>query len=147
MSEWREPPEGWFAFGTHVDQEIRLEFSDEAGEDGLPRWERPYPPTAETAEFGGGGYYAYDAPTLDRAAGHGCLDEHVNTGDPLVCRECAFPPARRCTCTRRDLALSADPPEDHPWEPGEGKCPDWLPGHRYSSKTERAPGPKSEGPS
>lgn len=42
--------------------------------------------------FGGGGYYAYDQPTLDRAELHGCLDEDVNTGDPLVCRECAFPP-------------------------------------------------------
>lgn len=42
-------------------------------------------------EFGGGGYYAYDQPTLDRADLHGCLDEDVNTGDPLVCRECAFP--------------------------------------------------------
>jgi hypothetical protein len=47
---------------------------------------------SETAEFGGGGYYAYDQPTLDRAALHGCLDEDVNTGDPLVCRECRFPP-------------------------------------------------------
>lgn len=43
--------------------------------------------------FGGGGYYAYDEPTLTRADLHGCLDEDVNTGDPLVCRECAFPPA------------------------------------------------------
>lgn len=46
----------------------------------------------EPAEFGGGGYYAYDLPTLERAADHNCLDEDVNTGDPLVCRECAFPP-------------------------------------------------------
>lgn len=42
--------------------------------------------------FGGGGYYAYDEPTLARAALHGCLDEDVNTGDPLVCRGCAYPP-------------------------------------------------------
>jgi hypothetical protein len=47
---------------------------------------------SEPGEFGGGGYYAYDEPTLGRAAEHGCLDEDVNTGDPLVCRECAFPP-------------------------------------------------------
>ena len=42
--------------------------------------------------FGGGGYYAFDQPTLERAAEHGCLDEDVNTGNPLVCRACAFPP-------------------------------------------------------
>lgn len=36
-------PPGWYAFGTHVDQDVRLEFSEEAGEDGLPLWERPYP--------------------------------------------------------------------------------------------------------
>ena len=42
--------------------------------------------------YGGGGYYAYDELTLTRADLHGCLDEDVNTGDPLVCRACAFPP-------------------------------------------------------
>lgn len=47
--------------------------------------------TENDAPFGGGGYYAYDGPTLDRADAHGCLDEDVNTGDPLVCRECAYP--------------------------------------------------------
>lgn len=39
---YSEPPEGWFNFGTHVDQKIPLEFSkaiDEA--DGLPLYERP----------------------------------------------------------------------------------------------------------
>jgi hypothetical protein len=49
-------------------------------------------PDQTPGEFGGGGYYAHDQPTLDRAALHGCLDEDTNTGDPLVCRECAFPP-------------------------------------------------------
>jgi hypothetical protein len=39
--EWQEPPEGWFTFGTHIDQPIRLEFSTETGEDGIPLWERP----------------------------------------------------------------------------------------------------------
>lgn len=35
-------PEGWFVFGTHMDeQRIQLEFSEEKGEDGLPLWERP----------------------------------------------------------------------------------------------------------
>lgn len=37
-----EPPEGWFYFGTHIDQDVKLEFSkaiDEA--DGIPLYERP----------------------------------------------------------------------------------------------------------
>ncbi len=36
-------PDGWHAFGTHIDQDVRLEFSTEEGEDGLPLWERPIP--------------------------------------------------------------------------------------------------------
>lgn len=50
------PPEGWFDFGTHVlSPDVRLEFSEEVGEDGIPRWERPLPevaPTPEKAEEG-----------------------------------------------------------------------------------------------
>lgn len=42
VSEWREPPEGWFPFGMHVDEPVPLEFSEEVGEDGLPLWERPW---------------------------------------------------------------------------------------------------------
>lgn len=38
---YQEPPEGWFAFGTHVDDPRPLEFSEEVGEDLLPLWERP----------------------------------------------------------------------------------------------------------
>lgn len=38
---WVEPPEGWFTFGTHVDQPVKLEFSEDTSEDGLPLWERP----------------------------------------------------------------------------------------------------------
>jgi hypothetical protein len=35
-------PEGWFTFGTHADQpNIKLEFSVQENEDGLPLWERP----------------------------------------------------------------------------------------------------------
>ena len=33
-------------------------------------------------------YPAWDTPTLDRAAEHGCLDEDVATGDPTVCLTC-----------------------------------------------------------
>jgi hypothetical protein len=38
---YQEPPEGWFTFGTHVDDPRPLEFSEEVGEDLLPLWERP----------------------------------------------------------------------------------------------------------
>lgn len=38
---YREPPKGWYTFGTHVDVIVRLEFSEEVGDDGLPLWERP----------------------------------------------------------------------------------------------------------
>lgn len=39
---FQAPPEGWAAFGTHVDQpDLKLEFSAEVDEeDGLPLWER-----------------------------------------------------------------------------------------------------------
>lgn len=41
---YRIPPEGWFGFGTHVDEPgLPLEFSAQTGEDGLPLWERPRP--------------------------------------------------------------------------------------------------------
>lgn len=43
-------PEGWYTFGTHVDQpDVRLEFSDEVGEDGLPWWERPITSPGQTS--------------------------------------------------------------------------------------------------
>lgn len=39
---YRLPPAGWSDFGAHIDQpEVRLEFSAETGEDGMPLWERP----------------------------------------------------------------------------------------------------------
>jgi hypothetical protein len=38
---YRTPPPGWHAFGTHAEVPVRLEFSTELGEDGLPLWERP----------------------------------------------------------------------------------------------------------
>jgi len=39
---WREPPRGWYTFGTHVDYEGPIEFSAEVDEeDLLPLWERP----------------------------------------------------------------------------------------------------------
>lgn len=41
---------------------------------------------------GTGPFYTYDRPTLDRADQHGCLDEDVETGDPIVCAECVNPP-------------------------------------------------------
>lgn len=42
-----DPPSGWYRFGTHSGWEtsdlekVRLLFSDETGDDGLPLWERP----------------------------------------------------------------------------------------------------------
>jgi len=33
-------------------------------------------------------FLAWDPPTLDLAAEHGCLDESIETGDPLVCARC-----------------------------------------------------------
>lgn len=36
-----EPPEGWFNFGTHVDHDGPIEFSDEKDDAGMPKWERP----------------------------------------------------------------------------------------------------------
>lgn len=41
---WREPPEGWYLFGTHVDVPVPLEFSTETDEALMPLWERPIPP-------------------------------------------------------------------------------------------------------
>ena len=41
MSLSQEPPSGWLAFGTHIDYPgVKLEFSEELDEDGLPLWER-----------------------------------------------------------------------------------------------------------
>lgn len=42
-SDWVEPPDGWFVFGSHVDFGGQMEFSGETTEDGLPKWERPLP--------------------------------------------------------------------------------------------------------
>lgn len=39
---YEQPPTGWHDFGTHVDQDVPLEFSGE-GDDGLPLWERQIP--------------------------------------------------------------------------------------------------------
>jgi hypothetical protein len=35
-----DPPDGWFPLGSHNGFEGQLEFSEEVGSDGLPRWER-----------------------------------------------------------------------------------------------------------
>lgn len=46
VAPFQPPPEGWFTFGTHVDQippGTRLLFSEESGEDSLPLWEKPVP--------------------------------------------------------------------------------------------------------
>lgn len=32
-----------------------------------------------------------------------------------------------CPCTRWDYAKDPNSPGEHPWEPGEGKCPDTPP--------------------
>ena len=34
------PPNGWERFGTHADDGVPVIFSDELGEDDLPKWER-----------------------------------------------------------------------------------------------------------
>lgn len=39
-----EPPEGWFHFGTHVDHDGPIEFSDDTDDAGMPKWERPAEP-------------------------------------------------------------------------------------------------------
>ena len=41
-----QAPGGWFVFGSHLDFDGPLQFSVELTEDGLPRWERPLPLTA-----------------------------------------------------------------------------------------------------
>jgi hypothetical protein len=46
---------------------------------------------AEYDAPGTGPFYAWHPPILERAAEHGCLDEDVETGDPIVCAECATP--------------------------------------------------------
>lgn len=36
------PPPGWFTFGTHIEEDVKLEFyGAQYTEDGLPLWERP----------------------------------------------------------------------------------------------------------
>lgn len=41
--EWSsiDPPPGWFTFGTHVEHDGPLEFSEAVGDDLMPLWERP----------------------------------------------------------------------------------------------------------
>lgn len=41
--QWQlNPPPGWFIFGIHVDQDVKLEFwGAEHSDDGMPIWERP----------------------------------------------------------------------------------------------------------
>lgn len=52
------PPAGWFHFGTHVDEPVRLEFSEETDEALMPLWERPIPP----AECSCGHGWEYHGP-------------------------------------------------------------------------------------
>ena len=54
MSGWVQPPNGWYAFGTHAgwDEVPPLEFSDETGEDGLPLFERPAAKSTPTEREG-----------------------------------------------------------------------------------------------
>jgi hypothetical protein len=40
---WKEPPPGWYTFGTLVDYDGPIEFSPEVGDDLLPLFERPGP--------------------------------------------------------------------------------------------------------
>ncbi|KQP63044.1 hypothetical protein ASF47_18710 [Nocardioides sp. Leaf285] len=42
-----------------------------------------------TASPDAGPFYAFDNPTIERADLHGCLDEDVETGAPIVCVSCA----------------------------------------------------------
>jgi hypothetical protein len=41
-SEFRDPPDGWFMFGSHADRPFEgpLEFSTETDDAGMPLWER-----------------------------------------------------------------------------------------------------------
>ena len=43
---------------------------------------------------GTGPFYVYDNPAIERAVLHGCLDEDVETGDSIACRECVIPPVK-----------------------------------------------------
>lgn len=47
---------------------------------------------AEYDAPGAGPFYAYDHPTIERADLHGCLDEDVETGAPIVCAACSTSP-------------------------------------------------------
>ncbi len=51
MTTFRDPPTGWYTFGTHAvwDTAPPLEFSDKTGEDGMPLFERPVASAAITA--------------------------------------------------------------------------------------------------
>lgn len=67
---YREPPPGWHTFGTHVDDDVRLVFSDELGDDGLPLWERPADDDAYAGRSDGGdaGPQNLDPVEADRLA-------------------------------------------------------------------------------
>ena len=43
--------------------------------------------------------YAWLPPILNRAAQHGCLDEDVETGDPVVCEDCYVTPPEATPCS------------------------------------------------
>lgn len=51
------------------------------------------PPSPDYDAAGTGPFYVYDTPTIERAMEHGCLDEDVETGDPIACATCVFSPA------------------------------------------------------
>lgn len=51
-------------------------------------------PSAEIDAPGTGPFYVYDDATITRAAAHGCLDEDVETGDPIACAACVIPPGQ-----------------------------------------------------
>jgi hypothetical protein len=82
---YREPPEGWSTFGTHIYRSVPIEFSDEEDEAGMPLWERPRPPVQLVVAAGPCGLCGKDpaagyASTWTRAGGetwycHGDDDE------------------------------------------------------------------------
>lgn len=44
-----------------------------------------------------------------------------------------------CTCTRWDYAKDPNSPDEHVWEPGEGKCPDTPPPYVFPPADHASP--------
>lgn len=75
-----------------------------------------------------------DGPFSDRfpRAGWMAWDEQRTCGCPAH----SNPTDVMCTCTRWDYAKDPTSPDEHVWEPGEGKCPDTPPRRTLPSVSE-----------